>query len=273
MNAILQDTSTLAMIAAIEANPCALFVLMRAWPKAQVQDESDLLWTITDVPFPLFNSVLRANLTPDNAETAIQAAIARCEARQVPMLWWVGPSSRPANLGERLLAHRFILENETPAMGVDLLKLNENLEVPAAFTIEEVHNLEMFNIWHQTFASGYEIPDFVADAFFDSSVTIGFGPDRSIRHWIGRLDGEAVATSSLIIGAGVAGIYNVATIRAARRQGIGAAITLAPLRAARQMGYRIGVLQASTLGFNIYRKLGFVEYFKFGHYLWTNDAS
>jgi ribosomal protein S18 acetylase RimI-like enzyme len=52
-------------------------------------------------------------------------------------------------------------------------------------------------------------------------------------------------------------MYCVATLPEARGKGIGAAVTLKPLQEARAAGYRVGVLQSSELGFNVYKKLGF----------------
>jgi len=43
----------------------------------------------------------------------------------------------------------------------------------------------------------------------------------------------------------------------ARGRGMGAALTRKPLQEAREMGYRVGILQSSAMGFNIYKTLGF----------------
>ena len=94
----------------------------------------------------------------------------------------------------------------------------------------------------------------------------GLGFELPLRSYLGVLDGKPVATSQLFLGVGVAGIYVVATLPEARRQGIGSALTLAPLLDARAMGFRIGILHASPMGLSMYRRLGFQEYCRMGHY-------
>ena len=95
--------------------------------------------------------------------------------------------------------------------------------------------------------------------------------DLPFRSYLALLNGRPVATSQLFLSAGVAGIYNVTCVPESRGQGIGASITLAPLLDACTMGYRIGILQASQLGYKVYRRLGFQDYGKLSVYLWEND--
>ena len=90
--------------------------------------------------------------------------------------------------------------------------------------------------------------------------------------YLAILNGQPVATSQFLLSAGVAGIYNVTCLPEARGQGIGAAITLAPLLEARLRGYRISILQASHLGYPVYRRLGFHDYGKLNIYLWENET-
>ncbi len=84
---------------------------------------------------------------------------------------------------------------------------------------------------------------------------LGLGDDGPWRHCLRRLGGAPVATFAPFVSAGVAGIYFVSAAGEARRQGIGGAIALAPMREAREMGYGVGVLGASEMGYPVYRRL------------------
>ena len=47
-----------------------------------------------------------------------------------------------------------------------------------------------------------------------------------------------------------------------------AAVTLAALREARDLGFTIGVLGSSEMGYGVYLRLGFIEYCRIGLYEW-----
>lgn len=77
--------------------------------------------------------------------------------------------------------------------------------------------------------------------------------------YVGYLEGEPVAVSSLVMAAGLAGIYAVATLPAARRRGIGAAMTLHAMAEGKRRGARHAVLQATPMGLPVYERLGFAQ--------------
>jgi GNAT superfamily N-acetyltransferase len=258
------------LIHAIEANLFALFRHFAQWDKAEGGDDAEMLWSLTDIPFPLFNSVLRARLAPDRVEATIEAAISRCKSRNVPMLWWTGPTTRPPDLGASLTAHGFTHGGEMPGMAADLWALAEESPAAPQLRIEPVGDVEALERWCEVAGNGFGLPPFAAQAMCGLMASIGLDAQAPLRNYLAFWDGEPVAASSIFFGAGVAGIYNVATLPAARRKGIGAAITAAPLREARQNGYRVAILHSSRMGENVYRKLGFEEHCKLAQYVWMN---
>ena len=157
-------------------------------------------------------------------------------------------------------------------MAVDLLALDEDVHIPPDLIIERVGDIEALEQWCHVLTVGFGMPDFVEGVWLDLFASVGLGAQLPLRHYIGWQKGEPVAISSLLLGAGVTGIYNVVTVPEARRQGIGTAMTLIPLREARALGYRVSVLHASEMGFNVYRRIGFRECCKISHYVWANKT-
>ncbi len=77
--------------------------------------------------------------------------------------------------------------------------------------------------------------------------------------------------SVLLLHAGIAGIYGVATLPETRKQGIGAALTLYTMREARALGYRVAILAPSHMGLHMYQTLGFQEVGMTYYYLWAQQ--
>ncbi|HMT20566.1 MAG TPA: hypothetical protein PKE20_04860 [Promineifilum sp.] len=268
MKVILQELSTPALVNAIEANLFDFFIQFSHWPRAELHDDPDLLWLTSDIVHPLFNSCLRQRFSSDDVDATIETTIARYRAINMPTLWYIGPTTTPADLGARLTQHGFIGQGEAAGMAADLNDLNEDIPIPPGFTIEKVIDTAKLRTWSRPVAVAFEMPDFVIDALIELYDPHGVGAGMPLDNYVGWLDGEPVASSSVYYGAGVAGIYNVATVPEARRKGIGALMTLTPLLEARSAGYRAGILHSSEMGANVYRRLGFQEYCSIEHYAW-----
>lgn len=268
MNHVLKDLSAQSVAATIKSNQSAWFNYLGHSPKAERHDSPDLNWVVTGLTHPILNAVLRTELNPTNVDEQIAGTVACFQSRNVTQFaWWTDPSSQPADLGEHLLRHGLTFSDAGSGMAVDLMALNEDLASPSDLTIEAVGDEKRLGDWVR--ASFTSLGGLAAeeDACFELFAGLGF--EMPLRSYLGSLDGKPVATSQLFLDAGVAGIYWVATVPEARRQGIGAAVTLAPLREARAMGCRIAVLGASPVGECLYRRLGFQEYCRMNNYMFS----
>lgn len=258
----------LSMLEAIEANTSEFLLTMGRLGGGEEHISPDWQWSIGGSPLAYHNCVVRARLTAEAVDGAIATSIKRLQENSVPGSWHVGPWMSPADLGERLVAHGFTCEGAEAGMAVDLLELNTHVSFPSDFSVERVRDEGELVLWTRTLGQGFGEGEIEADWVGSVYRKLGFAEDGRWHHYLGWLRGEPVATTSLFLGAGVAGIYFVFTIPEARRQGIGAAITLAALQEARRRGYRIGVLEASAMGYPIYKRLGFQEYCQIAVYEW-----
>ena len=250
-----QDLSPAELVGAIEANMAEFWKCFGRLPGAELHDEPDLLWFATGGPDGSLNGVIHSQFTDDDAASRIDETLEYFERRRLPMQWWVGPSSRPAGLGERLEARGLTSRPwSPPGMAVDLYVL-PSLAVPAGLEVQRVRDEATMRSWLA--ASGAQT---------EALGTAGIEPEGPMRHYVGLLEGEPVGASSLMLAAGVASLQLVATVPEARRRGVGTTMSLAPMVDARALGYRIGILASSPLGFGVYRRIGFREYFRWRVY-------
>ena len=267
-------------------NLIALFGMMGRLEAAEVEETAALGRHHSFPTNPMFKGVWRTNIATADVDAAIDETIAWSRARNAPyFFWWTDDATRPADLGARLIARGFIsmegaqqelakgivqTEAGAPVMVMSLADADPDLlaRVPLGFQIEPVDTPGRLLDFKKVFVDTYQIPEWAGQAWVDATTAFGVGksPWRMV---VGYLDGEPVASNMLVIGGGVASVYAVATIPAAQRRGVGAAITLKPLLDARDEGQTHAVLFSSEDGFPVYRRLGFRDTgMKINRFLW-----
>ncbi len=260
------DLSRERLIAASDRNCIEFFQHYGYGPGCELHDDGDLAWFVTGIPHPLFNGVMDTRLAPEDVDRRIDDMIAEFRARHLELEWTTGATTRPEELGPRLEARGFEHTLDVPAMAVDLMTVPD-LHAPKGLTIDTVRQRGDLETCLRIGLGTFEIPTAFAPRLLEIEEGLPAEQKARTRHFLGRLDGRAVATSELYIGAGVAGLYFVGTLEAARRRGLGKAMTLAALHGARDMGFRAGVLQATSMGASVYRSIGFAELYPMGIYL------
>ena len=111
----------------------------------------------------------------------------------------------------------------------------------------------------RTAAAGFGVPV----EWLEAVITERLAARPGVSVYVGYSDGIAV-TSGLGIRTGrTIGVYNIATVEAARRRGLGAAMTMRIVDDGAAEGCDVAILQASDMGYPVYERLGFrtvVEY-------------
>jgi GNAT superfamily N-acetyltransferase len=197
----------------------------------------------------------------------IRDTVAYFQANRVPgFTWWFEQEVSIAHWREDLAAADLHFDNSTPGMALELADLADAPDTPAGLAIRRVTDPDAFRVWCDAFTAGYELPADWAPLIFDGMAPMGF--DDPLTHYLGMVDGIPVATASMMLAAGAAGIYNVSTFAPYRGRGFGAAVTTAPLVEARDHGYTTGVLQSSEMGYSVYARMGFVTVCQMEHFYW-----
>jgi len=267
MESVLEDLSPESLTFAIEANRVVSALNARYWNRATIYDEPEMAMIVTDIPVPLFNVVTRVLFTPENLEANIEKAISRFREKGVPGNLFVGPSTRPPDIGNALLSHGFVQTDIQPGMAIDLHTLPD-LTLPPDFEIEPLTSVDQLKDYGEVTLRGFELPASLLVTALEYVKSAELDSVSQEHSFIGLMNGETVGVSTVIYGAGVAGIYRVATVPEARRKGVGTAMTLKALLVARDKGYRVGILQSSEMGYSVYKKIGFQEYCRQTVYTW-----
>ena len=230
--------------------------------------EHDVTWTaIPHIPSAFANGVWRARLgTNFDIDARIDQILEPFRSYKVSLTWYVTPLSTPSNLGDLLVSHGLRFEGEQPGMVIGTGEIPE-LSLPRGLTIQRVKNKLMFGQWMKVFSKVFDVP---AEASIKISQYIdltGFGEDANKQYYNGALGDRIVGTSVVSFTSKSVVIAGISVLDEFRGRGIGKALTLHPLVLGRQMGKKFGVLSSTDMGYPVYQKLGFKEYFKIKNYV------
>lgn len=268
------DTSDAGLIEAIEADGIAARVIDPEIP-VEAHLDGDVAWAVAPIADTFRNVVIGARFQPGNADRRIGEIRDTYGRGDTGFVWWVAPFDTPDDLGARLLNAGLTLEGYAPAMAASLADVPldelppddlEIVPVTDAATLEEFLTIVEADWLEWTGGEATSVQRRTLDAFA-REIPRRLPAEPVPLRWLGRVDGLPVATSRVSLGGGVAGLYAILTLPSHRGRGIGRAMTLAALRAAAGIGYRIGVLQSSDLGYGVYLKLGFRDLFTYDIYV------
>ena len=214
-----------------------------------------------------YNGVTCAKFAPPTLDQQIETCLEPFRQHSLPLTWWVGPLSEPGNLGRALQAHGFFHNRDMIGMAAELDHLADITPLDVEYHFEPVLSRADLEIWLPLFMETFSVPADERGLVLDSFDQLSFPPGSLWRHYLLRVNGQVAAISSLHLGAGVAGLYNIATQKEYRQHGLGNAITLLTFEQARQMGFTLGALQTTyPNALRLYHRMGFEVYCKFGIY-------
>lgn len=249
--------------AAVAANHRAFFVMRTRAVNGEVHTADGVTWTDPGVggePMLLF-----PQLAPDHAGDQLDTIVQFYRQRQPTCLvgcWSLDPPT-PPDLDIRLLARGFQSGWRPCWMWLDMQQVRVQHQTPDGLQIEV---LETAPTWEAPQLPYYDR----ATAAIDHALA-ALQP-RQIWQFVAWLGGEPIGHSTLYLTngtLGVAGIYNVGVVPAARNRGVGKAVTAAACRHAQTLGCRHALLNAT--GERMYRQLGF-ERLGYGWTWWLDVA-
>ncbi len=259
------DTSSAALADAIDANLIEKSLSFARFFGGEIHGPNPL-WFVTGRRMPNNNGVVSAVFQADEVRSGIKTVFRPFREQGTPLTWWVGPRSSPDNLGKYLQHYGMTHNRDMIGMAAPL----EILPAPESpvFSLELVEDMPTLKAWYDLVVQCF--PMTYSQSYLESLGAISLRPGAEWLHYVGRVNGEVLTASSLFLGGGAAGLYNLGTLPQARSQGYGALTTLQTFARAREIGYQIGTLQTTyPNALRMYHRMGFEVYCKIGIYVYS----
>lgn len=208
--------------------------------------------------FQMFNAAFLNSFVEDESdlERRIATAGVHFASRRLDWAFWMCDSFLDRRL-QRKATRVFsrmgmTLSSELPAMAAETLSKHtrRSPEIEIRLVCDEKSRRAFCEIG----AVCFHVPLKWFEEVFDQRMN----DRREFVSWLAYLDGEPVATAATVIAADVIGVYNVGTLPDHRGMGIGEELVrFAVSCAAKGSGIVRTVLQSTSYGYSLYRRMGY----------------
>ena len=216
-------------------------------PTGEVRERRGVFAFVSGLPLSLFNGcVVVERARPDD----LDAGLSWVAARRVPHRLFVA-AELEAEVAYAEAAHG-LERDPVPYPGMVLSPIPVPPELPGDVRVVPCRRSRV-----ATSSSGSARRPVSRASLAETLFSRSFLADVDVQAFVGRLDGQPVGYSLAIRSAGATGVYNVGTLPAARRRGVGTALTWAAVASGQAAGFDCAVLQSSEMAVSMYEAMGF----------------
>ena len=197
--------------------------------------------------------IFQAIFNDSDIDFEIEQVIGLIQSGKAPDDWTVGPLTIPKNFGKFLLKHDFSDVFHQAGMALNLSKLKLSTKVNTNLIVKKVKNEEELRNWSKIVSEVFHIK-------VDNDLLEYLRVQSEVAFYIGFYNNICVSALLLYLIPEVAGLHAVSTLPDYRNNNFALTMSNKALLDARTLGYEYGVLQASSMGQFVYKKLGFEKY-------------
>lgn len=251
---------------------------VQAWlssrsPQAVKFEGQGIRASSTGFKIPLLNLALGCNFPSGVRESEIEEEVEAVKeffaSRNVPWYWWMNSSPSPKNIRQILERHAIPCDDDPPlpAMAASLKKMDSLPTYPDHIQVWQAQTTADLKAASKIRRIAFKFPEGEATSYFEDMPT-DWLDKRDVKLFLaGDSTSEPVSIGASIHGAGIPGVYVMATLPNQHRKGFGKAILTRIMKEAAKDGHSILALTASKAGFGLYSQFGFQHIFGFEFYI------
>ena len=228
------------------------------FPGGEAQDAGPATWTVSEAPLLEANGVIRYDarqFSGPGSERELDTCLAVLSTYEVPWRFSAWDHLGADVLVPRLVARGMTGSGSATAMWLDLPSRLPRSQVPPAvddgIEIRSATGPHEHRAWAQIFTTVFGIPVDYTEVFEKMAAA-----PHSISI-VAHLNGRAVGCLSMAMEDGLAVVYNIGVLAAARRRGVGRRMLQAAHEAAAERGADASVVVATPDGSGICTRLGY----------------